>query len=90
VSVGWNLTLEAACTSAKNTSVTGWCHGMAESSQAFLTYVWPKIGPLCGAGRLGSAESPTATEGLERNFSMLAGVDAWYLLDAHGFMRAIG
>ncbi|MGH3684081.1 MAG: hypothetical protein ACRDRE_14550 [Pseudonocardiaceae bacterium] len=67
-----------------------WRHDMAESSYAFQTYVWPKVRPLCGEGRLEPVESPTAKEGLARDFNMLAGVDAWQLLDDRGFMRAIG
>lgn len=68
--------------------MSSWRHDMTESSYAFKTYVWPKVGPWCGEGRLEIVESSTAN-GLLRDFDTLAGIDAWQLLDDRGFMRGL-
>lgn len=68
--------------------MSDWRHDMTESSYAFKTYVWPKVGPWCGEDRLEIVESSTATE-LVRDFDTFAGVDAWQLLDDCGFMRGV-
>ena len=68
--------------------MSDWRHDMTESSYAFKTYVWSKVGPWCDEGRLEIVESSTAT-GLVRDFDTFAGVDAWQLLDDRGFMRGV-
>jgi hypothetical protein len=61
---------------------------MSESSYAFKTHVWPEVRSWCREGRLEIVESSTA-KGLLHDFDTLAGIDAWQLLDDHGYMRGI-
>jgi hypothetical protein len=72
----------------RGAAVTDWRHDLTESSYAFRTHVWPKVAPWCGEGRLETVESSTA-EGLMLDSDILAGVDAWQMLDDRGFMRPV-
>lgn len=61
---------------------------MISSSQAFAEHVWPEIQWACGGGELTPVESVTA-EGMTKTLDVLAGIDAWQVIDNRGYMRGI-
>ena len=61
---------------------------LSASAQDFLRVVIPAIRPLIGRGRIEPVES-TAPEGLRRDLDILAGIDAWQMVDEHGRMRGL-
>jgi hypothetical protein len=65
-----------------------WQNDMARSSKAFVEFAWPAVEKFCGGGRLEMVES-TSAQGFVRDLDVLAGIDAWQLLDGRGYMRGI-
>lgn len=65
-----------------------WKSDLSWSSRAFLEFAWPAVEKHCGGGRLEMVES-TSAEGFVRDLDVLAGVDAWQLLDDRGYMRGV-
>lgn len=61
---------------------------MASSSEAFIAHVWPSIQWACGGGELTPVESVTA-DGMTKTLDVLAGIDAWQVIDGRGYMRGI-
>lgn len=61
---------------------------LSDSAYDFLRVVWPAVGPRLQAGRIEPVES-VSSEGLKHDLDVLAGIDAWQMLDDKGLMRGI-
>jgi hypothetical protein len=62
---------------------------LSDSAYDFLRVVWPKIEPFCAGGRLEPIESTTSRRRIDHDLDILAGIDAWHMLDSKGVMRGI-
>jgi len=61
---------------------------LTASAAAFVDKVWPAIRYRLQAGRLVPVEA-AAAEDLAKDFDILAGIDAWQMVDEIGAMRGI-
>ena len=61
---------------------------LSASARDFLDTVVPAIRPLIGPGRIEPVES-TAPADLRRDLDILAGIDAWQMVDDQGRMRGL-
>lgn len=62
---------------------------LSDSAYDFLRVVWPEIEQLCAGGRLEPVESTTSRRRIDHDLDVLAGIDAWHMLDSQGVMRGI-
>jgi len=62
---------------------------LSASAYDFLRVVWPKVEPMLAGGRLEPVESTTSRRRIDRDIDILAGIDAWHMLDSQGVMRGI-
>ena len=56
---------------------------LSDSAHDFLRVVWPVIRPWCGGGELKPVEA-VAPEEFERQLDVLAGIDAWQIVEDTG------
>jgi hypothetical protein len=63
-------------------------HDLSASAQDFLQVVVPAIRPLIGNGRIEPVES-TVTADFRRDLDVLAGIDAWQIVEQDGRMRGL-
>lgn len=61
---------------------------LSDSAYDFLRVVWPAVAESCNGGRFIPVEA-TGNQGLVADFDVLAGIDAWQMLDDRGAMRGI-
>lgn len=61
---------------------------LSDSAYDFKRVVWPAIEGLMQYGRLEPVEAATARD-MAQALDVLAGIDAWQMLDAKGVMRGI-
>lgn len=61
---------------------------LSESAEAFVLLVWPIIKNWVGGGELLPVEAVTAS-GMAKDLDVLAGIDAWHIVQAEGKMRGI-
>lgn len=59
-----------------------------DSAYDFLRVVWPAISHRVQDGRIEPVET-TAIKNLQRDLDVLAGIDAWQMVDRQGVMRGI-
>ena len=61
---------------------------LSRSANDFVEVVWPRVGPLCGGGTIAMVES-TVADGLASQMDVLAGIDAWQVIDRPGVIRGV-
>jgi hypothetical protein len=66
-----------------------WRRDLSDSAYDFLRVVWPEMEQFCAGGRLEPVESTTSRRRIDHDLDILAGIDAWHMLDSKGVMRGI-
>lgn len=61
---------------------------LGDSAHDFLRVVWPAVSRLMQGGRIDPVET-TAIKNLQRDLDVLAGIDAWQMVDQQGVMRGV-